>query len=223
MSDPLDKLAAPQKPGAPQKSAADVGNILRLVHKRKWMILGITLAVPTVVGVVASKQTPIYQASASIVIDIAVPQYMGTGFRDVVEIEPSWWSSRENLETEFRVLRSDSQALAVARTMCDRKLSNGEPALRYLVPGATCTNSAEFQTAGKLIQGVLRVDPAKESRIVTISFSSTSPEVAALVANTAATVYLERNLERRLAQSRNAATWLGSEYGDLATQLHDAE
>jgi succinoglycan biosynthesis transport protein ExoP len=223
-ADPLEKLNAPPPKGttAP-KSAADVGNILRLIRKRKWMILGITLAVPCVVGLATSKQTPTYQASASIVIDIAVPQYMGTGFRDVVEIEPSWWSSRENLETEFRVLRSDSQALAVAKSLCDRKLSDGRPALSHYVPGTNCTSTADFQTAAKVIQTVLRVDPVKESRIVTLSVTSTSPEIAAIVANTAATVYLERNLERRLSQSRNAATWLGSEYGDLATQLHDAE
>lgn len=224
MADPLEKLAtATQGTGGARKSVADVGNILRLIRKRKWMILAISVAVPAVVGFAASKQTPIYQATSSIVIDIAVPQYMGTGFRDVVEIEPSWWSSRENLETEFRVLRSDSQAVAVAKAMCDRKLSNGQPALQYFIPNATCTNAAEFQAGSKMIQAVLRVDPVKDSRIVTLSATSTSPEVAAVVANTVATVYLERNLERRLSQSRNAATWLGSEYGDLATQLHDAE
>jgi succinoglycan biosynthesis transport protein ExoP len=223
MADPLDKLATAPKTGTTHKSTADVGNILRLVRKRKWMILAISVAVPVVVGVASSKQTPTYQATASIVIDIAVPQYMGTGFRDVVEMEPSWWSSRENLETEFRVLRSDSQAVAVAKSLCDRKLSNGQPALRFFIPDATCTNAAEFQSAAKTIQTILRVDPVKDSRIVTLSATTTSPEVAALVANTSATVYLERNLERRLSQSRNAATWLGSEYGDLATQLHDAE
>jgi succinoglycan biosynthesis transport protein ExoP len=223
MTDPLDKLGAPPKAGSNQKPTADVGNILRLIRKRKLMILGISLAVPTVVGLATSKQTRIYQATASIVIDISVPQYMGTGFRDVVEIEPSWWSSRENLETEFRVLRSDSQALAVAKALCDRKLSTGQPALKHFVPNTNCTNAADFQQAAKAIQGSLRVDPVKESRIVTVSTTATNPEVAAVVANTVAMVYLERNLERRLAQSQNAASWLGSEYGDLASRLHDAE
>jgi capsular exopolysaccharide synthesis family protein len=206
-----------------QKSTADVGSILRLVRKRKWMILGIAVAVPTVVGLAASKQTPIYQATASIVIELTVPQYMGNGFRDVVEIDSNWWSAHESLETEFRVLRSDSQSQAVARALCDRKLANGEPALKYLLPSTNCTNPVDFQTAGRMIQAGLRIDPVKDSRIVTLSYTSTSPEVAAVVTNTCAAVYLERNLEHRLSQSRSAASWLGSEYGDLATQLHDAE
>jgi capsular exopolysaccharide synthesis family protein len=219
MADALDAL---DKPGA-RKTSATAGSILRVIRKRKWLILAVSIAVPAVAGVMASKQTRIYQANASIVIDIAVPQYLGTGFRDVVEIEPSWWSSRENLETEFRVLRSDSQAAATARALCDRKLSNGQPALKYLLPNTTCTNPADFALAARMIQGVLRVDPVKDSRIVNISITSTSAEMAALLANTYAHTYSERNLERRLTQSRSAATWLGSEYGDLATQLHAAE
>src|SRR2546430_6630348 len=184
MADPLEKLDAapragggPHKSGAPQKSAADVGNILRLIRKRKWMILGISVVVPVVVGLAASKQTPTYQATASIVIDIAVPQYMGTGFRDVVELEPSWWSSRENLETEFRVLRSESQALAVAKTLCDRKASDGRPALHLLLPNGNCSNQKDIAAAARIIQDSVRVDPLRESRIVNLVATSPNPEL----------------------------------------------
>ncbi|HXU81079.1 MAG TPA: polysaccharide biosynthesis tyrosine autokinase [Polyangia bacterium] len=216
MADALDKLAGGKK-------GPDVGNILRLVRKRKWLILAISLAVPALAGFAASKQTRIYQATVTIVIDTAGPQYLGSGFRDVVEIEPSWWSSKENLETEYRVLRSESQAVGVARALCERKTSDGQPALRKIIPATSCTNPSDFATAAKSIQGVVRVDPVKESRIVNLTFTSPSPEMAALLANTYAGVYLERNLDRRLSQSRNAATWLGSEFGDLASQLQAAE
>jgi succinoglycan biosynthesis transport protein ExoP len=218
MANSLEELAG-QKGGG-----ADLGTIARILRKRKWMILGIGITVPILVGLAASKQPRIYQATASIVIDISVPQYLGSGFRDVVEIEPSWWSSRENLETEFRVLRSESQAVAVARALCDRKIgADHRPALRDLMPSATCTDPAEFTRAGKVIQNMVRVEPIKESRIVTLTTQSQSPEFAAALANTAASVYLERNLDRRLSQSQHAATWLEGEYGDLGTQLHKAE
>jgi capsular exopolysaccharide synthesis family protein len=188
------------------------------------MILGIAITVAVLVGMAASKQPRIYQATSSIVIEITVPQYLGSGFRDVVEIEPSWWSSRENLETEFRVLRSESQGVAVAKALCDRKVGpNQIPALRLLIPSATCTDPAEFIRAGKALQGMVRVEPVRDSRIVSLTVQSESPEFAAALANTAASIYLERNLDRRLSQSQHAATWLEGEYGDLATQLHNAE
>jgi hypothetical protein len=46
-------------------------------------------------GLVVSKQPRVYEATASIVIELSVPQYLGQGFRDVVEVEPSWWHSRK--------------------------------------------------------------------------------------------------------------------------------
>src|SRR3954470_20004970 len=161
MPDSLDQLAGQQKSGI------DFGTVLRVLRKRKWMILGITVLVPILVGYTANKQPRIYQATASIVIDISVPQYLGSGFRDVVEIEPSWWSSRENLETEFRVLRSESQAIAVARALCDRRIGpDHKPALRHLLPNIKCTDPLDYTRGGKLVQGMVRIEPVKESRIV---------------------------------------------------------
>jgi succinoglycan biosynthesis transport protein ExoP len=218
MSDPLESLAN-------QRSSFDLGALARTFRKRKWMMLGVALAIPALVGVVVSKQTKIYKATATVVIDLSVPQYMGSGFRDVVEVEPSWWTSHESLETEFRVLRSDSQAVAVARALCARKLpGDSEPALRYLVPHATCgSDQSELEKSVKPMRDALVVDPVKDSRVVTLIAQSANPQFAALLANTAANVYLERNLDRRLSQSQYAATWLEGEYGDLATQLRNAE
>jgi succinoglycan biosynthesis transport protein ExoP len=216
MADLLDNLRS-------QKST-DLRSVFTLLRKRKWLILSIAITVPVIAGFLVSKQTKMYQAATSIVIELSVPQYLGSGFRDVVEIEPSWWSSRENLETEFRVLRSQSQASAVAKELCARKFGpDGKPALRQLIPNATCTDPAELTRASLMIQEALRIDPVKESRIVNISIISKNAEFAALLANTVAAVYLQRNLEKRLSHSEHATTWLEGEYGGLETQLRKAE
>src|SRR5687767_12756388 len=216
MADALDQMAG-------QKTGIDLGTILRVLRKRKWMILGITIAVAVLVGMAASKQPRIYQATATIVIEIAVPQYLGSGFRDVVEIEPSWWSSRENLETEFRVLRSESQAVAVSRAMCGRTNdAAAKAALSYLGEGACADTAAISKTAAR-IRRILTVAPVKDSRIVHLTVQSESPQFAAYLANLNASVYLDKNLERRLSQSQHATTWLENQHGGLETQLNQAE
>lgn len=217
MSDPLAQL------GGSGAGSFDLGAVLGRLRRRKWLILGIAITVPAVVGFLVSKQPKVYQSSASIVIDIAVPQYLGSGFRDVVEIEPSWWSSRENLETEFRVLRSESQALAVARAMCSRSDDPGFKAGRAILGDNPCGDAAAIAGTAARIRGMLRVEPVKESRIVNLTVQSESPQFAAFLANTNASVYIERNLERRLSTSQHAASWLESQHGDLETQLHQAE
>jgi polysaccharide biosynthesis transport protein len=217
MADPIEALVA-------QKSALDLRAAIVLLRKRKWMIIAISAIVPALVGTIVSRQRPVYEASASIIIDVTVPQYLGANFRDVVEIETSWWSARENLETEFRILRSDSQATATAKALCEQKFGpRGEPAIRMLSPDARCDRAADIAAVARQIQGSLKIEPAKESRIVNLTVLSPDPGFAALLANTLVKIYVERNLERRLAQSQHASSWLGNEYGDLGDQLRTAE
>ena len=204
------------------RGPAPVGKILGILRKRMWLILITTVCAAVATASVVSKQPRVYEATASLVIELSVPQYLGSGFRDVVEVEPSWWHSRETLATEFRTLNSQSQAVAVARALCDRKLG-GQSALRQVLPDADCSRPADFERAAPMLRSMLRVFPLKDTRIVELTVTSLNPEFAALAANTVARVYEHRNLERRLAHSADAATWLGDEFQTLLRELRDAE
>jgi polysaccharide biosynthesis transport protein len=216
MEDPLAKL------GNPGGARPQLGSIVGLLRKRKWLILALTACAGVATGFVVSKQPPVYEATASIVIELSVPQYLGSGFRDVVEVEPSWWSSRETLETEFRTLRSLSQATFVAKALCERQ-HNGAPALKVILPDTKCVDPVDYGRAAPLLQGMVRITPQTNSRIVEMTARSTDPNFATLLANTVVQVYADRNLERRLAHSAGAATWLGEEYNQLMAELRSAE
>jgi capsular exopolysaccharide synthesis family protein len=187
------------------------------------MIVGIITTLPMVVTFVVSRQPKVYETSASMVVDNNVPQYLGQQFRDVVDIESSWWSAQETMQTELKILRSHTQAAATARALCEKRLGEGT-ALDKIAPKADCRDERTFETAAEVIQHMVRIEPTKDStRVVFVYATSTDPQYAALMANTFVQVYSQRNLERRLAQSEGAATWLGDEYGDLTAQLNDAE
>jgi succinoglycan biosynthesis transport protein ExoP len=147
---------------------------------------------------------------------------MGAGFRDLLEVQPNWWQSHETLETEFRTLRSRSNATTVAKALCQRQF-HGAPALRFLLADADCNNPESFTKAAPKLQTMLVVRPLRESRVVELIVRSTSPEFAALLANMVAEVYASENLQRRLSYSAGAATWLGDEYQQLMNELRSAE
>ena len=201
-----------------------LGDLVSVWRKRKWMILAIICTIPTLAAMVVTKQPKIYEASASLVIDSFVPQYLGAQFKDVVEIESNWWTAQETLQTELKVLKSYSQAVAVAKELCNHTVGPQKIlALKKVLPGATCQDPIEYNKAGTILQNVLQVVPLRDSRVVILTVQHTDPEIAALLANTIAQVYTDRNLERRIAQSEGAADWLGTEYGDLNSQLNEAE
>jgi capsular exopolysaccharide synthesis family protein len=197
---------------------------LAVLRKRLWMMAAIVAIIPTIVGVYVSKEPKIYEASATVVIEPSVPQYLGQNFKDVVDLEASWWSSQELLQTELRIISSHSQGLAVAHALCTKQVGRDKRnALTTVLPDGSCDRPDDLGRAASILQGLISVNPVKESHVVTMSAMHNDPEAAALIVNTAAQVYAERNLERRLAQSEGAATWLGDEFGDLTQQLNDAE
>ena len=106
MNDPLNSL---------QSAPSSFDTLLSTMRKRMWMILAIVVSLPALVGFVVSKEPKVYEATATIIIDASVPQYLGAGFKDVVEIESNWWSAQEMLQTELKVLRSHSTAAAGSR------------------------------------------------------------------------------------------------------------
>jgi capsular exopolysaccharide synthesis family protein len=219
MSNSNDPLLVAASPSGPS-----FRDVMRVLRKRRWLILGIAVAVPLIAGFVVSKQPRVFEASTTIVIEASVPQYLGQNFKDVIEMEASWWSAQEMLQTELRVIKSHSQAIATAKELCTRHIPNdATPALERLMPGINCNMVSDYMRAAPLLQGMVRVDPVRESRVVNLVVNHNDPQVATIVANTTAQVYERRNLERRLTQSEGAASWLGDEYGDLTGQLNDSE
>jgi capsular exopolysaccharide synthesis family protein len=205
-----------------EPSGLTFDSLLSTLRKRLWMIIAVTLAIPALVGFVVSKQPKVYEATATIIIDSSVPQYLGAEFKDVVDIQQNWWSAEQSLQTELRVIHSLSESVATAKALCAKKIGP-ERAIDLIVPGTHCDDPAQMTALGTLVQSLVKAEPQPNSRIVNITVDHSSPELAALLANTVGETYTERNLARRLSQSEGAASWLGDEYGDLSAQLAEAE
>jgi succinoglycan biosynthesis transport protein ExoP len=217
MSSPLDKLDD-------GSNTIQLASAFAVLRKRLWMILAATIAVPAFVGLVVSKQPKEYQASASLVIESAAPQYLGQSFKDVVEMGADWYAQMESLQTELRIIRSHSQALAVIKALCERHLKeDAKPAFERFAADLHCNSPVERERGASLLQALVKVEPIKDSRVVILTATAHQAELAALLVNATAQVYTQRNLERRMQQSEGAAAWLGDEYGDLSGQLNEAE
>src|SRR5690606_11839922 len=74
-----------------------------------------------------------------------------------------------------------------------------------------------------LFQKGLTVNPIRGTQLAVIEFESEDPEMAATMANELAKVYIEDNLEARLAMTQQAATWLAGRIEGLKTKLKESE
>jgi capsular exopolysaccharide synthesis family protein len=184
-----------------------------ILAKRRFVIFSVFSLVVAAGVAYTLRQPKIYRATATIVIDSATPQVLGTQFRDVVDVEMgNWWSAREYLLTQHNVIRSEQNAYAVV----DRLQREGK--LTRLFPRVT----SREEIADRLRTAIV-VEPVKDSRIVEIQLTHTTRAGAAELANTVAEVYIEENLAHRLDSTRGAASWLSAQLADIKKKLESSE
>ncbi len=70
-----------------------------------------------------------------------------------------------------------------------------------------------------MVQGSIRVEPVKDSRIARIRAESTDPETASLLANAVADAYIAETLSVKTSATESASEWLEQQIADLEVKL----
>jgi len=201
--------------------AGAIRDSLRIIVKRKWFLVLFAGATVITVTLWTIRQTPIYRATATIVIDAAAPAVLGRDVEQVVEVGTgSYWSDQEYYLTQYRIIESRSVAEGVVRELGldhNPAFLGVPPAKRRGWRGASVTEAAAEG------QARLSIQPVKNSRIVEIRFDDPDPRRGALLANTLADVYRRHNLDYKLASTVQALDWLSQQLDDLRTRLEGSE
>jgi polysaccharide biosynthesis transport protein len=192
----------------------------RVLVRRRWTVAGVFAAAVLATLVATVRQTPIYAATASIIIDLSAPKVLNNkDVQEVVETGTSgYWSSKEYFETQYKVLTSR----AVAQRVIE-KLQLAKD-LRFLGldhlkdEAKIAEELALLDPAGEL-QDRLSVIPVKDSRVVRIQLEDRDPKWAATLANAVADAYIAESLSVRSTTTQSASDWLEQQLADLETKL----
>ncbi|MBK9519311.1 MAG: polysaccharide biosynthesis tyrosine autokinase, partial [Anaeromyxobacter sp.] len=208
---------------ADESDSLDVHALWRTIVRRRWFFLPFFLATVAVTALVTLRQTKIYDATCTIIIDLAAPRVLDDkSVQDVVESGTGgFWYSREYYETQYKVITSRS----VAQRVTD-KLKLGSNLAFLGLEAAKGSSDLEERRAKadpvRLLQKNLKVEPVKESRVVRLRYEDADPQFAATVANAFAEAYIAENLAVKNATTANASEWLEGQLGDLERKLDDS-
>ncbi len=190
----------------------NLATIWRVISEWRWLILGVVAAGVAGSIIVTLLTTPLYRARA--VLELNPPQV------EVMEDDSQarFRGSGDEftfLSTQYGLLKSRNLAERVAQEL--NLASNGD-----VVP-----QDADRPTRQKIAAGVLvgnfMVSPVPESRLVEISFSSPSPQLAAQITNSFADNFINSNLERRYEASSYARDFLQRQIGKVKGELERSE
>ncbi|MGC5796064.1 GumC family protein [Sphingomonas sp. NFX23] len=189
----------------------DFADLLRVVVKWKWLILGaVLLGIATAVAV-TMLSTRIYRASATLEINTTPLEVMGNN-RGVM---PKLRSEDQFLQTQYGLLRSRSLAERVATAL---KLAS-DPAFAGTAPDPAKRARA---AVGRLTAN-LDVTPVRGSNLVQLSYTDPDPARATLIVNGFTTGFMAANADRRFEATAYARNFLQNRLNATKQRLEASE
>jgi polysaccharide biosynthesis transport protein len=206
----------------------DLREYWRLVNQSKWSIAGLTLVVCTLVLVMVYSMTPVFQSTATLLIE--------SEQANVVSIEEVYGidsSQREYYQTQFEILNSRKLAQRVIQELGLRAHPEYNPDLLgkvsirnyipFLPPPEALSEEQKSQTLMKQFTDNLTISPIRSTQLVNVSFESEDPELAPRVANALGNAYINSHLEARLELTQRASSWLTEQLSGMRDELAISE
>jgi len=205
------------------------------INKHKWIILGLTILIGLFTALKTASLPHIYRSTALLLIEfnqakvISIEEVYGLGSQ-----------TQAYYQTQLKILKSR----VLAEKLIDRLnlLKNSHQAKHTVqqsgsswLPGVweppeeaspTPTTADEKGRRNALVESVmenLSIKAVRNSQLVAISFESTDPKLAADVPNALADIYIENDLEAKLAMTNKAAGWLTKRLEGLRKKLSESE
>jgi polysaccharide biosynthesis transport protein len=199
--------AAPQ----PQTGTIDFARFLRILHEWRWLILSAT-ALGLILAVLATLlTTPLYRARVSLEVNPPRVEIMTEQSKDVVSDASPW----DFVATQVGLLKSTSVAQRVVEDLNLAKNAafadqQADPAVR-------------LRQATQKVSTSLSVTPPTEGNLVTFSYVSESPQLAAQIANAYANAFINSALQRRYESSTYARNFLERQIAKTRGDLERTE
>jgi capsular exopolysaccharide synthesis family protein len=222
---------------------------LRIIRRHKWGIFSITLISVVVGALIAFSATPIYQAKSILLADpIAPTANVSDGYSNTALIHLFYETQHqiilsrtvaESVANKLNLLekhkltkinnRPDTEeANSVVQTI-KSQISTALDWREWLPKGLWSAPIPEpndkqlFHELVSSIQSRIEVEGDKQSKIISISYTSPDPQQAADVVNAVADAYIEFSLNSRLSGAKKTANWLNEQLTILKKNLHNSE
>jgi capsular exopolysaccharide synthesis family protein len=201
-----------------------VSQWLEVVRRRRTLFIAVAAAVVAGSVVLYAITPRLYRATT--VLDIERRASVAVAMQEAAPID-DWADAQSFLPTQYRLLRSRGIAEQVVKNLRladDPVFNPGHASLTANRSGGAVTANAD--ALGALASGVLagvEVTPIRDTRLVEVSYTARSPELAARVANGIVDAFIHWGAEARFATVDRASGFLSSQIKSLKQEIQDKE
>ena len=202
-------------PGQRSYSAAnilDFPTLMRIIHHWRWLVLGAIALGLTGAVLVTLLTRPVYRAWVTLE---ANPPTVAVTDEQSRERETSNIDSFDFVSTQVGLLKSKAVA---ERTAQELNLANNAD----IVP-QNADGSRRLLIATGVVRSGLKVTNPEDGQLINFSYDSTSPQMAALIANGIADSFINSALQRRYEASAYARNFLERQISKTRGDLEKSE
>jgi polysaccharide biosynthesis transport protein len=214
---------------------------LKVIDKRRYTVYTFFIVVFIIVLIGTFSATPVYMASTKVLIEKRESAPLMTNY-GYMSYDPDFYETQYQIIKSVPVAKRVVQMLDLEKTYGAKGANNGFSLvgsvsgwfgdLSSLIfgkgekksSGAEVENSdAREDMLAKMISAGITVTPVKDSKIVTISYMSSNPELAKSVANTVAQAYIDELLDLNMSSTQHMLKWMTSKAEEEKKKLDDSE
>ncbi|MFO7984521.1 MAG: exopolysaccharide transport family protein, partial [Desulfatiglandaceae bacterium] len=230
-----------------KKNHTHLRDYLQLILKRKWTVITVFFIIVVTVAIHAFTATPVYEATTRLVIEKENPNVVS--IEEVMSVDSS---GTDYYQTQYKIIESRTVAREVIKRLklgeseeffpaakedlvsnfirsIRNTVSSWRNAIISLLRSEDPGMSEGFQAyepdsalVSRFIDRIA-VKPIRNSRLVDVSFQAEDPVLAAKIANTLTSAYIDQNLETRLGAVQDAVSWLHSRIQEERAKVQKAE
>ena len=219
---------------------------LEVLRKYKWLLITTSLAGAAIAAIVSFRAIPLYRASAKLLIEraapqvVKVPEVLPTEGADAVDYYPTQYGILKSLSLAREVvtklaLQQHPEFVGIPEEKSFNLLGSIHAGLRGVLEGIGIAPSArrhaeltgraneqDHQILSAFLDR-LKVEPVRNSRLVTISFEGRDPVLMPQIVNSLAEAYINRTIELKFNALQAATQWLRNKVGEERKKIEQAE
>jgi succinoglycan biosynthesis transport protein ExoP len=216
-----------------------LSDYLYVIRKHKGVILTCLFIVVGLVTVFSFTMTPVYKATARMVIDKETKKSPLTG--EQLDYE-SYASESLTFQTHFKLIKGRPVLFKVYEilNLKDRMREDSSQGmlsafmgnirknvkkLTFILRGESSNRAGEDEVIDpvEILAGKIDIEQVRDTRLLTVSVKDEDPAMARAIANTLCKAYIEYNMDVRLEATQRILSWLGDQMGKMKQKLEESE
>jgi len=195
---------------------------LIVLRKHQWLISFFLLSVVSIVTIATFRMQPIYEATARVEIDRESSNGFHFGESDQ---ESAYYDLEDYIVTQSKILQSETLAMQTVKSMGLDRLPEFGGSPEKVEKAALPSSDASLMRPRALgaFLGGMTVKRVPNTRLLDVTFESTSPVLAARVVNAHLNNFIEQNFRSRFDAATQASNWMAGQLNEMKIKVENAE